>query len=64
MIVTLSGHLATKLNAMADAFRDRIDNSYKEMTAAESTVKNRLDVPEERKYVGFDAYKKQWPMLM
>src|SRR6185436_13158175 len=54
-----------KLVAMADAFRDRIDNSYKELTADnvgdgsnKVSIKNRIDVPEERKYVGFDAYKK------
>lgn len=45
-----------KLVAMADAFRDRIDNSYKELTG--ESVKSRVDVPEERKYVGFDGYKK------
>jgi predicted dehydrogenase len=54
----LSTKQNVKLVAMADAFRDRIDNAYKEMTAADSNVKNRIDVPEERKYVGFDAYKK------
>jgi predicted dehydrogenase len=53
----LSTKQNVKLVAMADAFRDRIDNSYKEMTT-DSNVKNRIDVPEERKYVGFDAYKK------
>jgi len=54
-----------KLVAMADAFRDRIDNSYKELTADNAgdsgnkvSIKNRIDVPEERKYTGFDAYKK------
>ena len=51
-----------KIVAMADAFRDRIDSSYKELTvdAAEgkTSIKNKIDVPEERKYVGFDGYKK------
>lgn len=53
-----------KLVAMADAFRDRIDNCYKELTAdnadegKKASVKHRIDVPEERKYVGFDGYKK------
>ena len=55
-----------KLVAMADAFRDRIDSCYKELTADDITggsanpknIKNRIDVPEERKYTGFDAYKK------
>src|SRR6187455_3272049 len=53
--------LSTKQNvqlvAMADAFKDRIDNSFKDMTD-DNNVKSRIDVPEERKYVGFDGYKK------
>jgi predicted dehydrogenase len=55
-----------KLVAMADAFRDRLDGAYKTLTAddisdwsgVKGNIKNRIDVPEERKYVGFDAYKK------
>jgi myo-inositol 2-dehydrogenase / D-chiro-inositol 1-dehydrogenase len=55
-----------KLVAMADAFRDRLDDAYKAITSddlsdwsgAGGSVKSRVDVPEERKYVGFDAYKK------
>jgi predicted dehydrogenase len=55
-----------KLVAMADAFRDRIDSCYKSLTAddisegsgAKGTIKNKIDVPEDRKYTGFDAYKK------
>jgi predicted dehydrogenase len=54
-----------KLVAMADAFRDRIDRCYKNLNAddlsesgVKGNLKNRIDVPEERKYVGFDAYKK------
>lgn len=52
-----------KLVAMADAFRDRIDSCYKNLTAdktgseAKASVKARVDVPEERKFVGFDGYK-------
>jgi predicted dehydrogenase len=54
-----------KLVAMADAFRDNIDKCYKALTADDlsevtdtvKNVKNRIDVPEERKFVGFDAYK-------
>jgi len=51
-----------KLVAMADAFRDRLDNCYKTITAEDlsdagvkGSVKNMIDVPEERKFVGFDA---------
>ena len=58
----LSTKQNVKLVAMADAFRDRIDKSYKELTAdrmeGKINIKNRIDVPEERKYVGFDGYKK------
>jgi predicted dehydrogenase len=57
-VQALSTKQNVKLVAMADAFRDRINDSYKEMTSPESSVKSRVDVPEERKYVGFDAYKK------
>jgi predicted dehydrogenase len=57
-----------KLVAMADAFKDRVDNAYKQLNAddlsdmgAKGNVKNRIDVPEERKFVGFDAYQKAIP---
>ncbi|WP_046370487.1 Gfo/Idh/MocA family protein [Flavihumibacter petaseus] len=59
-----------KLVAMADAFRDRLDECYKTLTADDisdysSTVKNvkaNVDVPEERKFVGFDGYLKAIPL--
>ena len=44
-----------KLVAMADAFRNRLDNSYR---AIEGRCKGQVDVPEERKFVGLDAYQK------
>ncbi|MBB1283754.1 Gfo/Idh/MocA family oxidoreductase [Flavisolibacter sp. BT320] len=54
-----------KLVAMADAFRDRLDDCYKTLTAddlsdwgAKGNVKAKVDVPEERRYTGFDAYEK------
>jgi predicted dehydrogenase len=45
-----------KLVAMADAFSDRLNNSYKEIQAA---VKDsaKIEVPDDHKFVGFDAYK-------
>lgn len=52
-----------KLVAMADAFRDRIDSAYKAITGDLSEagitgdINKLIDVPEERKFVGFDAYK-------
>src|SRR4028119_2503815 len=56
--------LSTKQNvqlvAMADAFRDRLDTSYKNIAGAlkEQSQEKRLQVKEENKFVGFDAYKK------
>jgi predicted dehydrogenase len=59
-----------KLVAMADAFRDNLDEAYKvitsddimDWTGAEGNVKSRVAVPEEHKFVGFDAYKKAIPL--
>jgi predicted dehydrogenase len=42
------------LVAMADAFRDRLDSSLAEIVKA---VSERVDVPESRRFVGFDAYR-------
>ncbi len=44
-----------KLVAMADAFRDRLDQSHNNIKNQQG---DRVDVPEEHKFVGFDAYKK------
>ena len=52
-----------KLVAMADAFRDRLDDAYKSITGdlteagIAGDIKKLIDVPEERKFVGFDGYK-------
>ncbi|MFN5930616.1 MAG: Gfo/Idh/MocA family protein, partial [Sphingobacteriales bacterium] len=53
----LSTKQNVKIVALADAFRDRLDECYKELTNDESSVKAKVDVPEERKFVGFNAYK-------
>lgn len=45
-----------KLVAMADAFRDRLDESYDNLIKKHGKS-GRVDVPEEHKFVGFDAYK-------
>ena len=55
-----------RLVAMADAFRDRLDSCYKilsaddisDWTSAVPNVKDKIDVPEERKFTGFDGYQK------
>ncbi|MCE9558437.1 MAG: Gfo/Idh/MocA family oxidoreductase [Armatimonadetes bacterium] len=49
-----------KLIAMADAFEDRLKSSY---TNVSKEVGALMDVPEERKFVGFDAYKKAMDCL-
>lgn len=59
-----------KLVAMADAFRDRIDSCYKSLLEEEiteangqkGTLKSRIDVPDDRKFTGFDAYQKAIPL--
>ncbi len=45
-----------KLVAMADAFRDRIDESYNNLMKKHGNS-GRMEVPEDHKFVGFDAYK-------
>ena len=63
----LSTKQNVKLVAMADAFRDRLDKCYQQITEKEFTdwssgepidVKSRVQVAEEHKFVGFDGYKK------
>ncbi len=54
-----------QLVAMADAFRDRLDKSYKALTLDDisesgnkGNLRTKIDVPEERKFTGFNAYEK------
>lgn len=55
-----------KLVAMADVFRDRLDDCYgnlmksraKDASAKAVPISQKVDVPEDHKFVGFDAYKK------
>jgi len=57
----LSTKQNVKLVAMADAFRDRLDSCYKELNDPnneDGNVSQRVAVPEENKFVGFDGYKK------
>jgi myo-inositol 2-dehydrogenase/D-chiro-inositol 1-dehydrogenase len=53
----LSTHGKVKLIAMADVYKDRLDGSYNTLLK-EVSQKDRIDVPEDRKFVGFDAYQK------
>ena len=43
-----------KLVAMADAFSDRLEGSYQQI---KRQAGDKVDVPAERRFVGFDAYK-------
>ena len=49
-----------KLVAMADAFQDRLDKAYKSI--GEEIDAKKIDVPADRKFVGFDAYLKAIPL--
>ncbi|WP_422928471.1 Gfo/Idh/MocA family protein [Singulisphaera sp. PoT] len=51
----LSADQNVKLVAMADAFQDRLDDSL--ATLKSSPVSGRVDVPKDRQFVGFDAFK-------
>ncbi len=68
----LAANENVKLVAMADAFRDRLDESYKNMTNPEYTdwsgtagtsPLERIEVPEEHKFAGFDAYQQVIPLV-
>ena len=54
-INALSTKANVKLVAMADAFKDRIDNSLR---AIHSQCPGKVDVPQDRKYVDLDGYEK------
>jgi predicted dehydrogenase len=52
-----------KLVAMADLFSHRLDESYAALTQGFAAKPELIDVPEERKFIGFDAYKKAMDVL-
>jgi predicted dehydrogenase len=49
-----------KLVAMADVFKDRLDDSFDELKKAH---KDKIDVTPERKFIGFDGYRKAMDCL-
>ena len=49
-----------KLVAMADVFQGRLANSYKDLKEG---FGNKVDVPDDRKFIGFDAYRKAMDCL-
>lgn len=51
-----------KLVAMADAYPDRLKSSYGALSG-NNEVGKLVDVPEERRFVGFDAYRKAMDCL-
>lgn len=46
-----------RLVAMGDAFQDHLESSLKTLQG-EADLKDKLDVPPDRRFVGFDAYKR------
>ena len=44
-----------KLVAMADVFKDRLDGSY---DAIKNEHSDKIDVPDDRKFIGFEGYKR------
>lgn len=53
----LQADQGTQLVAMADAFRDRLDECYGRLSERYGET-DQLNVPEEHKFTGFDGYKK------
>ena len=62
-VQALSAHPDTQLVAMADAFPDRVEGSLGNILADERSVwgGTKVDVPPERRYAGFDAYRQVLP---
>ena len=49
-----------KLVAMADVFQGRLTNSYRDL---KGQFGDKVDVPDDRKFIGFDAYRKAMDCL-
>jgi len=70
-IQALNARENVKLVAMADAFQDRLVSSYDNITDPEASdwsgaaavSQDKVDVPEEHKFVGFDGYEKVIPLV-
>ncbi|MCX6893816.1 MAG: Gfo/Idh/MocA family oxidoreductase [Verrucomicrobiota bacterium] len=50
----------TKLVAMADVFEQKLNNSFESL---QKEKKDQMDVPQDRKFIGFDGYKKAMDCL-
>ena len=66
-VQALSTYGKVKLWAMADAFPENLEKSYKSLTAQKpkfrqspdvKSLTDRIDVPESRRFIGLDAYRK------
>lgn len=61
-IQAISSKQNVKIVALCDAFKDNIDNCYKELTEEINNsigeLEKRLEVPEANKFDGFEGYKK------
>ena len=65
-VQALSTDQNVRLVAMADAFRDRLDDSYTNIEGQlldNGLAKDRLSVPDDQKFVGFDAYREVIPLV-
>ncbi|MCX7665896.1 MAG: Gfo/Idh/MocA family oxidoreductase [Gemmataceae bacterium] len=52
----------TKLVAMADVFEGKLNNSYNFLSKAPA-LKDKVEVPPEKRFIGFDGYKKAMDCL-
>ena len=70
-VQALSTAQNVKLVAMADAFRDQLDASFDRINGqyyvaadgSDKPISDRVDVPDEHKFVGFDGYQKVIPLV-
>ena len=53
----LAGDLNVKLVALGDVFKDRLESSL-DILQKQKSIAEKIEVPEARRFVGFDAYEK------
>ncbi len=58
-----SGNYPVRLAAMADLFKHRLDESYSALMQSLPDRPELVDVPEDKRFVGFDAYKQAMDVL-
>jgi len=58
-VQALSTNQNVKIVALADAFQNRLDDCYNILA---NKFKDKVDIPEANRFVGFDAYKKAIPL--